>query len=137
MKSDYPHDGTVEGMAKAIHEYIKDMGSGVSFVEVEHNIDGFEDREGNMLCVAPNVLLWVMSPVAVQATVMLNTKRLVEFTPASPLIYMFDGRSLGLPVAKRIPKGGYKTPHWFPVALGTPESRQAIEKQFARKGAKS
>jgi len=35
------------------------------------------------------------------------------------LVYLFDGGGLRLPIGKKVPKKGYKEPHWIPVVFTT------------------
>lgn len=37
--------------------------------------------------------------------------------PADALIYMMDGKFVRLPIARRLGKKDYKTPHWLPVTF--------------------
>lgn len=72
-----------------------------------------------------NVILWTgMSEVFQHAIRDLLAARRLFFHPAQLLTYLIDGGLLRLPVAKRLPKGGYKAPHWVPVCLRTVPPRE-------------
>jgi hypothetical protein len=60
-----------------------------------------------------------LSQEAVELAIALSCDQRFFFHPLSEfetlVVYGFDGsRMLALPVAKRLPKGGYKQPHWLP-----------------------
>ena len=51
-------------------------------------------------------------------------KPLLEVNVTSVLVYFADGHSLTLPIATRIPKGGFRKPHWVPDGAEAQEQRQ-------------
>jgi hypothetical protein len=100
----------------------------VSFVELARLL---EERGVNAAgevsmqnAARPNLVLWAgMSEEFYACVDELLSSKLVELVPASPLSYLVDGGMLDLPLARRVPKAGYKEPHWAcavfnPVAVG-------------------
>ncbi len=67
----------------------------------------------------PNVVIWPeCSQAFVNILAALQARGNVKMGPQSPLTYMFDaGPLVNLPLAKRPPREGYKTPHWFPASF--------------------
>jgi hypothetical protein len=57
------------------------------------------------------------SEAFIHAMIELLHENTVEVWPCSPLIYLVDGMFYKLPIASRIPKRGYKEPHWLPVTV--------------------
>lgn len=87
----------------------------VSFAELGNHFEGFTGGD-HALCKAHNIILWAgMTEEAVQAMMSLLTEKLITPHPSSQLVYLIDGRSLTLPIVKRVRK--YKNPHWLPVTL--------------------
>lgn len=96
---------------------------GATFVELEQELSEYfpDQLKGDKCLVAhfrPNVVAWVGMSDWYLETVrgLVNTRRL-HFHPTSPLVYVWDGRVLHFPLAKRVPRRGYKEPHWLPVSL--------------------
>lgn len=90
----------------------------VTFVELEAVLRaGGADPSGTfVLEAAPNLILW--AGMSAQFGEVIEALRAdTEMSPASVLVYMHDGGSLGLPIAKNPPKGGYRKPHWVPAVL--------------------
>jgi hypothetical protein len=63
-----------------------------------------------------------MSEELAQAVVNLTSRADIVPLPASILSYAVDGGMLNMPIAKKLPKGGYKTQHWLPVTYCTLET---------------
>lgn len=105
-------------LADAIEAYVKAY-DWVTFPELERRLGPFVEVAGPLsLEIAPNVILWAhMSEAFVDAVIELQDARRVWAWPASTLTYMIDGGMLKLPVAKRLPKAGYKKKRWLPVCL--------------------
>lgn len=105
-------------LADAIEAYIRQYDH-VTFVELLSRLEPFADVRGDFgLELRDNVVLWAgMSESFTDAIEQLRAEKRVWPTPTVWLTYMIDGGSLSLPIAKRIPKGGYKKPHWLPVCL--------------------
>lgn len=99
-------------MKTALINYIKNRGS-VSHVELCRDVPGFS---GNDTAAHPNnVLLWQgvnLDFYNVLRTLIAND--LIEAVVTSPFIYVIDGVTLSLPIAKRLDKV-YKKPHWLPL----------------------
>lgn len=91
---------------------------GVSFVELER-LKGFKG-EFNW-CFKENVFLWShMSHEAVMTMRSLISSKEIVMKASVLLVYMIDGDSLALPVAKNLNRD-YKTERWFPVVFWTPK----------------
>lgn len=105
-------------LAGAIVEYVRHYDY-VSFPELLRRLEPFADVRGTWaLEIAPNVVLWLgMSDAFVDAFNEAKRRGPLVPVPASTLTYLIDGGLLNLPVAKRIPKGGYKKEHWLPITL--------------------
>lgn len=114
-------DGTVETLADKFYQYIKRSGD-ASFAELSR-IAGEEGRGDLAWEIVPNVMLWSgMSQLMIDALRFLRER--VEPVPAHCLVYFCDGAVPQLPIAKRLPKAGYKTQHWLPVVFRVrPEKR--------------
>lgn len=105
---------TADEMSQKILEYIGRNGD-ASFANLMEMFG--EDAKGELaLEVLPNVFLWAnMSRTLIDAIA--AVKPLLEVNVTSVLVYFADGHSLTLPIATRIPKGGFSKPHWVPVVL--------------------
>lgn len=101
-------------MSKKILESI-DRNGDASFANLMEMFG--EDAKGELaLEVLPNVFLWAnMSRTLIDAVAII--KPLLEVNVTSVLVYFVDGHSLTLPIATRIPSGGFRKPHWVPVVL--------------------
>lgn len=67
-----------------------------------------------------NIVLWSgLSIELVDAIQSLLDSEQVFLHPVSVLVYMADGAALRLPLAQRVPPGGYRSPHWLPACLRT------------------
>ncbi len=101
-------------MSHKIMDYIGRNGD-ASFANLM-NLFGKEAEGDLALEIMPNVFLWGnMSRIFIDA--LAAVKHLLEVKVSTVLVYFADGHSLNLPIATRIPKGGFKTPHWVPVVL--------------------
>jgi hypothetical protein len=68
------------------------------------------------ISIAPNVVIWAgVSPAFCEAVNIMKTGQRVSMRPSVPLVYFVDGKVLTYPLARRIPKGGYKSPRWIPA----------------------
>lgn len=118
---------TATELADHMYDFIKGMGGGVTFVQLEgvarqHGVDPTGD-----LCLTgpphrtdhdPNIWLWAgVSTEFAEAISELNASGRVIPTPTTPLVYHADGKALSLPVVQRPPRGGYKDPHWIPAVF--------------------
>jgi hypothetical protein len=88
-----------------------------SFVEIERLL-GDEAKGQCALEVAPNLVLWAgLSQIVCQAVNDDWLRSQIDIKPVPLLVYITDGKWLKFPVAQRVPKRGYKAPHWIPVVL--------------------
>ena len=91
----------------------------VSFAELERWLEGRGVPVHGEWAVEPtgtNIILWAdMSREFLELVQALQPH--TELSDASILIYAIDGRMPRLPLARRLPKGGYKEPHWHPCTL--------------------
>ena len=81
-----------------------------------------------------NLILWSgASETFLNAMNSIKDKLFME--PTSELLYMFDGRVLTIPIAKR--KKQYKTPHWVPaqISIRTAENQAEIDAYKLKKSA--
>jgi hypothetical protein len=104
---------------------------GVSMSEV-NDLPNAEGDDSIWLAERENVVLWCnLQKNLTKAICELLASREIEACSTSVLIYLFDGRSLKMPLA--IPgKRGYKTPRWLPVALNLPKKKQSPKAVSAR-----
>lgn len=105
-------------MEDQILNYIKGHPTS-SFAELMR-IDGFKGCEGDSYVFEfksyPNIILWAnISGEAVAALNTLLDKKKIEMLPTTSFIYLVDGTSLDLPIAKSFKK--YKSPRWLPVVF--------------------
>ena len=93
----------------------------VTFVEIRNVLQPLMPLDGDIsleLPTLPNVLLWFnMSPQWCDVMREVQASKQVYPVSASVLTYAIDGTVWQVPLAKRPPKGGYKTPHWAPVCF--------------------
>lgn len=103
-----------ESIKANILAVIKDRAAGVTFVELEHHVDGFS---GDMeLFIMDNIVLWQgISTEAMEAISELMKAKLIKPDPANPLVYVIDGKVIDLPLVKN--NVNYKKPRWLPVVF--------------------
>ncbi|MCP5537242.1 MAG: hypothetical protein H7A51_13560 [Akkermansiaceae bacterium] len=90
----------------------------VSFLELTHAIPGFSGDITMVHGDDPNIILWhSLSKDAYEALTALLYAGEIFVHPTNSLLYTIDGGTIDLPVIKRPPSGGYKTPHWYPVTF--------------------
>jgi hypothetical protein len=99
-------------------EYIR-VKDYVSFPELQRMLSPYIPTEGDLaLEIQPHLLIWAnVSEEFADIMRLLQAGGEVERHPASILTYLADGGMLTLPVAKRVPNGGYKTDHWIPTVF--------------------
>jgi hypothetical protein len=106
----------VEAMVRTVELY-----DYVSFVELEHLLEAYMPVEGNQAIAMgqdEDIIIWGgMSQAFRDLVLALLRSERVSREPSSTLTYLIDGKSISLPLAKRLPKGGYKTPHWLPICF--------------------
>ncbi len=96
----------------------------VSFVEVDRMLKAAGmDPSGEIAICSPrdsNVVFWAgVSDAYVDAISGLLKDKKLFLHISDPFSYMIDGGGLSFPLAKRLPKDGYKTRRWLPVCLRT------------------
>ena len=106
----------------------------VSFVEIKRLLG--EDSRGEIwlyLPEHPNIILWpnMSQAMADALTSLVKTGRLYAH-PSSVLVYLADGESLNLPLAKQ--ERQYKKPHWLPVVFCTFPPNQRRRHTVSRGG---
>ena len=104
---------STDTIEEQIYNFVKSKNT-VSFVEITEKFG-----EGNeQLTVAKNMVLWAeLTEDAASAITNLIKSELLVMVDGSQMTYMIHGRMLNLPIAKRRPKNGYKTPHWVVAFL--------------------
>jgi hypothetical protein len=103
---------------QAILALIDRLGGGVSFVELGQSIAGFAGERDCLLNA--HLIVWQgVSEAAITALNALQHSRQIVFLPCTALVYVIDGKTLRLPIAKRRDHP-YQRPAWYPVTLSTP-----------------
>jgi hypothetical protein len=109
----------------------------VTYVEIERHLKGRNvPVEGDRaICLSddPNIILWAgMSEEFTEIMhAMMREKRIFPH-PAAHLVYLIDGKTLRFPLAQRMPKGGYKKPHWAPICFRcTPYEKSGRKRRTA------
>jgi len=105
-------------MKAAIVEYVRTR-DWVTFAELKSRFG--EYAKGECSLGSPknaNVVYWsgISERFAEDINSLLGAGK-VFLHPATLLAYLADGEVLTLPTVKRLPKGGYKKPHWLPACL--------------------
>jgi hypothetical protein len=105
-------------LADAIEAYVRQYDH-VTFTELQRRLEPYFDVRGTFaLELRSDIFLWAeMSEAFVDAIEELRLARRIWLCPTSVLTYLFDGGGLALPIAKRLPKGGYASARWLPVTL--------------------
>jgi hypothetical protein len=87
----------------------------VSYAELANHFPEFKDGEF-AISLRENLILWVnMTEEATQAIEELRAEKRITVSPSTMLVYLIDGMSLNMPIAKRV--RDYKKPHWAPTTL--------------------
>ena len=94
----------------------------VSFAELVRDVAGFAAADPFDACELgtdkPGVLLWSgLSRPAFEALRNLETAGRIRAKPCGLMVYLIDGLSLSLPLAK--PGKSYRRPRWLPVTWST------------------
>jgi hypothetical protein len=94
----------------------------MSFVDVERYLasEGVETEGDRIVELGYGVVLW--AGVSSEFCALLKQAMgsgLVEAVACSPFVYWHDGKSVDLPLAKRVPAEGYKKPHWCPIVFNS------------------
>ena len=101
---------------QTIYEYVRDRDH-VSFVELRRLLGDVFVGEWNMLLAGyPTIVLWIhMSDTVIDALEELMSEKKIVPQSANYLVYLIDGGTLSLPLAKRI--YNYKKKRWLPVTF--------------------
>lgn len=106
---------TVEEMSQRIVDVVRNIGGGVSFVEIVDAIGGEAEGDLQLGWEDLNVVLW--SGVSETFINALSLAKQHIYPHASDfMVYMMDGAVPDMPVAKQLKKP-YKEPHWLPVVF--------------------
>lgn len=93
----------------------------VSFAEIIERMGDRYDLAGEEaleVTACPNLLFWGgMSGLFVDAVQLVLASERAHLEPCPVLVYLVDGLALRLPLARRLPKGGFKAPRWAPVTF--------------------
>jgi hypothetical protein len=108
----------VEELRRDILAYVNKVGGGVSFAELQQELGERTVGELEMGMFDQNLIFWqCVSPEFTEALNQLFRSKVIKQSPTNVLVYFTDGAVLKLPLAVKIPAGGYKKPHWVPVVL--------------------
>jgi hypothetical protein len=106
-------------LAAAILAYVREN-DGTTFAALQEAFDPYIEVWG-VMDLGPreeSLVYWQgMSPAFVDVLAALFAAGLLYGRPASPRLYCASGQAPGLPLARRLPKGGYKALHWLPITL--------------------
>jgi hypothetical protein len=105
-------------LKESIYDYIASTQT-ISVCEINRR---FGSGENNMFLGDPdkNILVgFDMRADVVDALGELSNENRIDMQITVPLIYMIDGGIPTLPVAKQLPKNGYKKLHWLPIVFNT------------------
>lgn len=112
-------------MKEAIYNFIRGW-QNVTFPDLEKHIDGFRG-EMEMTMPEQNIVLWSrVSEEGAEALKQLLDEKKIAMRPSHVLCYVHDGAMIKLPIAKKVPKNGYKKPHWLPVGFYSIETKESI-----------
>lgn len=101
----------------AVIEFVCTSGP-VTFSELQDFLAPYMEVEGSYEISLKNVVFWAgMSDEFIEVLNDLWGCPELELVPVSPLVYMCGGKAVNLPIAKNIPKKGYKSPHWGACAF--------------------
>ena len=119
-------------LSERILEIVVGRGS-VSFAELDR-VEGFGGGDQELIVDGDqlsNVIVWQrLTEAAVDAIAELQREKFIELKGASRLIYLIDGCSLRLPLAKS--RRHYKKPRWWPAVLNaTAAGREALHQKAA------
>jgi hypothetical protein len=88
----------------------------VTFAYLAQKIHGFGGEYE--IAGASNLIIWSdMSDEHSTAVLRLVREQAIAYEIVDRSVYVEDGAVLTYPEAKRLPKGGYKHPHWIPLVI--------------------
>ncbi len=77
----------------------------------------FPEHKGDcQLEIAKNLVIWAGMDETFWGAIE-EIRPQTELKPTHWFVYLMDGRTLSLPLAKRPPKNGYKKPHWVTCVI--------------------
>lgn len=124
--SNNPADEIIGSLKREVVDYIKDYGN-VSFVELERKFPNHFSGDYSFRAKKDNVYFWTnMTKQMVTIIGDLVKEEIIEFSPTSFMTYLIDGKILQMDVAKKPPKGGYKTPRWLPVVMNKKKKKKEL-----------
>jgi hypothetical protein len=106
---------------KAVFSFVA-RNRGASFIEIKNVLSKIINTKGDY-CLSlsqHNIVLWAgmsLEFFEIIKKMLFGDNRKLEMKETAWLTYMIDGETLNLPVAKKLPKQGYKKPHWLPVVF--------------------
>ena len=109
---------TSDEMSIIIFEFVKNRRGSVSFAEIDYLFEtyGF-DYKGDFLngTNTDNVFVWGGWNEDACNAWKKAYKMGLHLDPCSELVYFFDGKSLNLPIVRKVTN--YKKPHWLPCVI--------------------
>lgn len=106
---------TIKPEFMEVIEYVKKSG-GATFADLENRFGWLGGGDYVMDIPEQNLLMWLgLSDAGVEFYTDLNVKKHIQAGLCSWILYADGGKIPNLPVAKRVPKGGYKKRRWAPV----------------------
>lgn len=101
-----------------MYDFIDQRGGGVSFVEIVEEFGKGDQEISYTGC--KNVIIWYgVTEKTARGLMGLMKDRRIVLIPTNAMLYVIDGMLPNIPIAKRVPKNGYKTPHWVPMVIST------------------
>lgn len=98
---------------------------GVSFPELQRLMERefqMDTKGGHCIEIRHNVILWAgMSEEFLHLVFAIGALGDIDLHPTQVLVYHIDGCLLKFPLARSVPKKGYKDPHWIPVTFSPKE----------------
>jgi hypothetical protein len=121
-----PTSNDPDVLADAIEDFVARRRN-VTFVELQNWLGPQSCGDRTMTDSRDaNLIYWQgMAKPVVDALNLLIRKNRIEFKTSGPLVYLFDGGGIQLPIAKRPPRAGYAHPRWRPVVLNIPREKRA------------
>jgi hypothetical protein len=115
-------DAAVDTLKERILSLVREYGGSATFAELTQGLGQDVSGELTMEITTEDrgaLVVWagVSEPFARAVGQLTDPGGPLKYEPVPLLVYAYDGAVLRMPVAKRVPLGGYKEPHWLPVAL--------------------
>ena len=110
-------DDQIKEEWQEVVNYIK-RSKGATFAELEMRFGWLGGGDRVLEIPDLNLLLWAgVSDEGIEFYRDRRVRDQVEAKSCDWLCYAYDGRVLDMPIAKRVPQGGYKKQRWAPTAL--------------------